>query len=93
MGASSYDLADSSLLVNNYFSDSLFIAGSLVTGFVVPYLMKVKMNQPAILGAVFGLGAASFGLIKVKQYKWKTVFFGLFGMTSGLVYKFAEKKT
>ena len=51
------------------------------------------MNQPAILGAVFGLGAASFGLIKVKQYKWKTVFFGLFGMTSGLVYKYAEKKT
>ena len=51
------------------------------------------MNQPAILGAVIGLGAASFGLIKVKQYKWKTVFFGLFGMTSGLVYKYAEKKT
>ena len=50
------------------------------------------MNQPAILGAVIGLGAASFGYAKVKQYKWKAVFFGLFGMTSGLVYKYAEKK-
>ena len=29
------------------------------------------MNQPAILGAVIGLGAASFGYAKVKQYKWK----------------------